>query len=574
MNTSPQTGAAGVADVIASLPDPLVLGLPGGHMMRVFDELSRRRDRVRTLLVRHESVATVMAEAHGRLTGRPAVVLAQGAWVFGGGGIGVMEAHLGCSPVILLIDATEGGSYSHHGPYQAGGGGYGAYDLVAGMRAITKETFLALDPVQAVQMTQLAAKHAVTGEPGPVAVVFHSRSLIKPLQGKSASRLFLDRSYQRTRALPLDVEAIEDACGAIRSARRPVIVAGNGVRFGAGVARLRAFAQQTGIPVVTTAGGKGVFPENTPLSAGVMGSFGHATANAVLAQADVVVAVGTKLSATDTANENPSLIDPQRQRLIQIDREPLNTGWTLPVDVQIVGDAADTLAALGRALSASRWDGEEHVSSATGEFGLAGKPPLAGSAVMRARTAVRILNEELPANSVVTCDAGENRLFMLHDFLVRDGGTMLQPNGGGGMGYAVPAAMTAAIVGDRRAVAVCGDGGYAMSLTALMSAIELNLSLTVVVLDNKALGWVLHGQGEQSFASELAPFDLAGIAAAMGCFATTASTPDSLRKALRESNSQPGVSVIVVRTSLEDSYLDIASPLVARHVETVSEPSH
>src|ERR1700755_1225516 len=102
------TGAEAVAEAIAGLTDPLVIGMPGGHMMRVYDELSRRTDRVRTVLVRQESIATVMAEAHGRLTGRPAVVMAQGAWVLGGGGIGIMEAHLGSSPMVILVDATEG----------------------------------------------------------------------------------------------------------------------------------------------------------------------------------------------------------------------------------------------------------------------------------------------------------------------------------------------------------------------------------------------------------------------------------------------------------------------------------
>uniref|UniRef100_UPI00055E622F thiamine pyrophosphate-binding protein n=1 Tax=Arthrobacter sp. TB 23 TaxID=494419 RepID=UPI00055E622F len=116
------TGAQGIAHVISSMQDPIVFGMPGGHMVEVFDALRDLGD-VEAVLVREESLGTVMAEAYGRLTDRAAVVMAQGAWILGAGGIGVMEAHLGASPMVVLIDATEGGSYSHHGPYQSGFGG-------------------------------------------------------------------------------------------------------------------------------------------------------------------------------------------------------------------------------------------------------------------------------------------------------------------------------------------------------------------------------------------------------------------------------------------------------------------
>jgi acetolactate synthase-1/2/3 large subunit len=184
---------------------------------------------------------------------------------------------------------------------------------------------------------------------------------------------------------------------------------------------------------------------------------------------------------------------------------------------------------------------------------------------------VQVLTEEVPPDSVMTCDAGENRLFMLHDFVVGPGGTLLQPNGGGGMGYAIPAALAAALAGDRPVYAVCGDGGFAMTMHGLMSAVENQLRITVVVLNNRALGWVLHGQGEKPFASQFADFDLAGIAAAIGCAATTVSSENELRQALKEAAANPGVSVIVARTSLEDTFLDVASPLSGRHVESVDD---
>jgi acetolactate synthase-1/2/3 large subunit len=564
------TGASAVAEVIAGLDRPIVLGIPGGHMIRVFDALRDQSD-VQTLLLREESLATVMAEAYGRLTGRPVVVMGQGAWVLGNAGIGIMEAHLGSSPMVILVDATEGGSFSHHGPYQSGLGDYGAYDIVAGFRAITKRTFVANDAVQAAQMTQLAIKHATTGEPGPVAVVFHSRALIGEVDKRDAARLHLDRSYRAATVPQAAAEDLAEAARLISGAKAPVIVAGSGVRLSAGaIAALAAFAEATGIPVATTSAGKGVYPESEPLALGVMGTFGQATANDLVGRADLVLAVGTKLGSTDTVEETPALIDARRQVLVQIDIEPLNAGWTYPVNLQVVGDAGSSLRSLTELVGSYHVDGVELVAASREALGYHQVIP--GGAELSARRAVQVLSDELPGNSVVTCDAGENRLFMLHDFVTRPGGTFLQPNGGGGMGYAVPAALAAALEGSRPAVAVCGDGGFSMVLHALMSAIENELSLLVVVLDNQSLGWVLHGQGDRPFASEFARFELAAIASSMGCWAQEVSDEGDLRKALSEAAATTGVRVISVRTSRQDRFQDVVSPLAtAKHVESVEE---
>src|SRR5699024_7132405 len=251
--------------VIAGLDRPLVFGLPGGHTVEVFDALRDHAESVEAVLVREESLGTVMAEAYGRLAGSPAIVIAQGAWILGAGGIGVMEAHLGASPMVILLDATEGGSCSHHGPYQSGNGGYGAYDLPAAMAAITKRTFVATYPVQAVEMTRMALAHAVTGEPGPVAVVFHSRSLLERFTEAEARRVRLSTPTPAPAPQP-DADSLAAAAALLDSSERPTILAGNGARGAEGA--ILELAQRLGAPVVTTSSGKGTVPEDHPLAHG------------------------------------------------------------------------------------------------------------------------------------------------------------------------------------------------------------------------------------------------------------------------------------------------------------------
>lgn len=570
--TPPMTGAQGVAQVIAAQEDAVVYGMPGGYTVQIYDALHFLRDRVRTQLVREEAFATVMAEAKGRLTGQPAFVLGQGAWVLGNASIGIMEAHLGCSPMVILVDATEGGAYSHLGPYQVGSGGYGSYDLTAALKAITKQTFVALDPTQAVHMTQLAIKHAINGEPGPVAVVFYAKSLFDRI-GNTVQPPLGPINKQLTFPAPApSSEALTAALQLIGESVAPVIVAGNGVRLSQAQGELIAFSEKLGAPVVTTPAGKGVFPEDHPLAGGVMGAFGHEVANAVVAQADLIIAVGTKLGASDTANLHPNLIQPLRQKLIQLDIEPLNIGWTLPVDVGIESNARTGLKALTAQLNCTTLDGQKIITDLRKQHGYFDRLITSTTGNLSSRDVVALLSSQVPDGAIATCDAGENRLFMLREFQCKGSTSMLQPNGGGGMGYAIPAAISAALnTNSPQALAVCGDGGLSMTLHALMTAIEARANLLVVVLDNSILGWVYNGQRDRVIASELQPFDYANIASAMGCHAISTDDPTAFTHELTEALSRKGVNVIVAKTTRADRYQDVMALINKQDVYAVSE---
>ena len=148
-----------------------VIGIPGGGVGRIFSALYGHPT-ISAVLVREESLASYMAEAYGRLRGRPAVVMGQGEWIVGNAGQGYLESLLGSSPMVVLTDLTDGGIFSHHGFYQSGSGDYGAWDARKALEGVTKRVMVSRYPAQAVQHVQLAVKHAMTGEPGPVAVAF------------------------------------------------------------------------------------------------------------------------------------------------------------------------------------------------------------------------------------------------------------------------------------------------------------------------------------------------------------------------------------------------------------------
>ncbi|MGI9381632.1 MAG: thiamine pyrophosphate-binding protein, partial [Methyloligellaceae bacterium] len=168
------SAAEGIARVLEEAGIDMVFGISGGNMGRLYDALYDHQDTVRTVLVRHEQLASVMAEVYGRLTGKPGVAIGQGIFMLANGLLGTIEAQMGSSPMLLLTDLSDVAPFSRHAPYQGGTGDYGSVDTKQTLSGITKHTSVALAPTEAVHAVQLAIKHALSGERGPVGVIFHS----------------------------------------------------------------------------------------------------------------------------------------------------------------------------------------------------------------------------------------------------------------------------------------------------------------------------------------------------------------------------------------------------------------
>jgi acetolactate synthase I/II/III large subunit len=568
--TAETRAAEGIVRVLEEAGIDMVFGIAGGNMGRLYDALYDHQSSVRTVLVRHEQLASVMAEVYGRLTGKPGVAIGQGIFMLANGLLGTLEAHFGSSPMVLLTDFSDVSPYSKHAPYQSGTGDYGSADTRAALAGMTKQTFVAHEPAEAVQATQLAIKHALAGERGPVGVLYHSRVFKEPIDPAKRPFLYSTRAYLPKRA-PADPQDIVAAAKALLAARQPAIIAGNGVRIAGAHAELEELAELLAAPVATTASGKGTFAETHRLALGVCGNFGQATANAVVGAADLLLAVGTRLGPADTAHENPQLIDPTRQTLLQIDVEPKNTSWSFPCDVAVTGDAVLALAQLAEAVKAAGAPKadvlaarRQTIAAAREKHGFFRDAGYASdeAPIMPQRLFAEILNATA-SDALFTCDAGENRLFMTHYFQTKAPGTLLMP-GIGAMGYAVPAALAGKLVfPQRQVIAVTGDGGFSMAINGLMTARDEKIPIVTVVLNNSALGWVKHGQGNRPIASTFADMDFAAIARAMGCRGIRVERAEEIAPALREALGRGEPTVVDVVTSFRPSFRDVTSPLAA-----------
>ncbi|MBP0437705.1 thiamine pyrophosphate-binding protein [Tianweitania sediminis] len=553
-----------IVDVLVAAGVRYVFGLSGGHTGKIFGALEKRQDAIQTVLVREESLGAIMAETVGRMTGVPGVLLGQGPWILGNGMVGTIEARLSSSPLLLMTDFTDTPPFSLHAPYQSGTGEYGGWDARAAFRGVAKEVFSADEPNPAVIATQLALKHALTGQPGPVAVIYGARALSGMAGGDALPRIYPAPPFV-ARAEPA-VPPMDKALQALTKAKRPLVIAGNGVRLGGAEQALEAFANAWGAVVVTSPAGKGVFNEASPLSAGTIGAYGNPTAHRALGQADLVLAVGTKLSASDTVGADPALVDPSRQVIVQIDIEPRNLSWTLPVDHTLAGDAGTILQQLALAVPDERESGNWFSTTAPRAVAY---PKSTQPGAMHAPEIISALQAHLPPDTIFTCDAGENRIFMMHYFQARGTGRFSQPAGAGPMGYAIPSAVAQKLLNPQTTVvAFAGDGGFSMTMNGLMTAIEAQAPIIAVVMNNHALGWSQHSRGP--FATSFEEFDYAAIARGMGCGGRKVTGAVGLVEALAEAQEAVAATgrpfVIDVETSMDFSFASL-SFANTRHLE-------
>ncbi len=532
-----------------------VFGIPGGGTGQIYGLLYGKEDRIKTILCRHEQTAAIMADVYGRATGKPAVVMGQGLFIGSNASFGIMEAMLSSSPMVVLTDTSDGGS-AQHPANQSGAGEYGSIDLQSIFKAMTKYTTLATSPKEAVIGTQLAIKHATSGRPGPACVVMRSASIGGEVDVESPPFIHPTSGYLNTAKPQSAPQDIERAIEILSNAKRPVLVAGNGVHLSKSHPQLQQLAELWNMPVATSYKGKSAIAETHPLSVGMVGVYGQAAANSAVGDADTVVIVGAKLSPQDTVRERPSVFDPRRQHIIQIDIDDRNAGWTFPVELGLIGDAGSILNQLLEASqdaasssAGNRQEWADGLPQRKTDLQFYRDPAMdIDTSPVTPQRLVSILQETLPQDTIFSLDAGNNRTWMAHLYQARQANTFFCPGGTAGMGWGLPAAVALKIVyPDRPVVSVTGDGGFMMTVSALSTAVQYQLPMICVVFNDNALGMVRQHQPEgRRIASEFVETDNAAVARGMGAFGVQVRDSKDLPEALRQAQNSGLPSVVDV----------------------------
>ena len=527
-------------------------GIPGGYTIKIFEAI-RDGEGLDAVLAPSEQVASCMADMHGRITRRPAVLTGQGAFIAGTGSFGIMEAYLSGTPMVVITEMTDHGIVQHNAT-QSVTGDYASVDLPAILRAMTKFTTVATTPNEAVHGVQLALHHAVTGRPGPTAVI----GRLDAFYGTADPTAKPSYAHtQRVGELVADrpaADTVRDVAARLRAARSPVIVAGNGVHGSYDL--LAALAHRAAAPVVTTQKARGALADRHPWVGGMLGPFGSPVAYALLREADVVLVLGSRLNPADTAMESPEIFSIDRQTIIQIDRVAEHLGRAIPVTLGIVADVGGFLAALLPEVGADesvvdeRWSRLEAMRATVDDTAAT----TGASSPVRPQRVVGVLNDVLGEHHRVVLDAGNNRIFNYRYLRLPVPGRIHICGGHLGMGWGPSAALAAALLRpDERVLSIVGDGGMQMTFPALAFAAAHQLPITFIVMNNGVLGNVLDAQKAGRYAVDLPAVDYAGVASAFGLSACRVGDDAAFADAVRAADRLDGPALVEVMTDPGES---------------------
>ncbi len=380
--------------------------------------------------------------------------------------------------------------------------------------------------------------------------------------------LFEKRVWRIERRLP-DPQRVMEAIGLLKKARRPVIIAGGGVHYSGAWEELQSFSESVGIPVVETFAGRGAIRKESALLLGGHGLTGNASAAQCVSQADLVIAVGTRL--TDFATGSQSCFNHPEVHFISINVKPHDAykQGALP----ILADAREALRALAEAGSRAGLQSRPAYVKEIARLKVQWKKqltreiyqPTPGEAMSQGQL-IGILNEEAKAGDTIIAAAGSppGDLHKLWD--VSQGAACHLEFGYSCMGYEIPAGLGVRMAQPQGEVFVfIGDGTYLMNPTELVTASQEGLKITVVISENHGfqcirqlqMGRAGHSFGNEFRARDLkskrlegdfVPIDFAKNAESMGARTWNANTPEEVRQALREAREASGTSVIVVQT--------------------------
>jgi acetolactate synthase-1/2/3 large subunit len=532
-----------------------LFGYPGGRAIELLESLADSD--IEVVRPRDEREASVMAEIYGRLHRKPGVLTGQGPWIGSIGAIGQMEARLGSSPMVVLTEASERGDYSTLAPYQQARGDYGGFALPKILDGITKEWWFPRTANETLRTTQLAFKHATAGRPGPTAVILDGDAVTAEISEDDESPALWspDAQTRNWESSPTEGD-VERAAEHLAAADHPVIVAGNGVHAAAAYDELEAVAETYGAVVTTSYLGKSTIAETHDLAAGVIGSFGHEGANRAVSEADTLLVVGCRMNPMDTNWGAESFIRPDDQTIIHADIDTRNAGWVYPADVGLIGDAKQSLTLLERAAEAFAPDTDwarERAREARESFRV---PECdSGAEPIKPQRAVAAIDDIVDADTLVTADSGNNRFWLLNYLQTPARRTYFGSGGVGGMGWAGPAAVSAAITTDRDVVAVAGDGGFTMTMTCVETAVEYGVAPTFVVLNDTSLGMVR--QMDESIPGvDFHDTDFVRVAEGFGAKGIRVASPANLAEKLAEAKAAEVPTVVDVRIDPDEEMVE------------------
>jgi len=455
-----------------------IFGYPGGQILPTYDELYDSD--IRHILVRHEQAAAHAADGYARATGRVGVCLATSGPGATNLVTGIATAYMDSIPMVAITGQVPTSLIGNDAFQEA--------DITGISIPITKHNYLIKDVKQLPRTIKEAFFIASTGRPGPVLV-----DIPKDVQANAMDFSYPEeiqmQNYKPTYSgHPLQ---IKKASALIEKAERPVIIVGGGAITAGASDEVKQLAEAIMAPVTSTLMGKGAFPEDHPLSVGMLGMHGTRYANYAIIDSDVLIAVGVRFS--DRVTGKIQSFAPNA-KIIHIDIDPAELGKNVKVDVPIVGDAKSILKKLIATLKiklpkTAEWN--HKINLWKKEYPLDYEKECAE---LKPQCIVECINDLIKDGIFVT-EVGQNQMWAAHYIRCKRPRTFISSGGLGTMGYGFPAAIGAKVgCPDKDVWDIAGDGSIQMNIQELATVVENEIPVRVAILNNGYLGMVRQWQ--------------------------------------------------------------------------------
>ncbi len=522
------TGGEAVAQTLRALGVRHVFGIVSVHNIPIYDAIARLGG-ITPVSVRHEQGAAHAADGYARATGRLGVAITSTGPGAANAVSGLFEAGFASSPVLMITGQIESRFYG-----KGKGFLHEAERQLEMLRSVTRRAESVRQASEIPSTIVRAATDAMTGRPQPVAI-----EIPIDLQYASVDATISGPVGEWPRIVP-DASALDAAAAALRKAERPLVLAGGGVISSDASSGLVALAERLNAPVLTTVHGRGAIPEDHDLCLGA--TAGHTTVSDLVAEADVVLAVGTRFAAADTKQWTLSIPG----HLVHVDADPGVIGRNYAPTVAVVGDALLAIEGLRERAGATRTDPSfVDRARAARDHARAQNRKLIGPDYEAIMDAIR---EGLPRDANIVRDATVPAYLWGDRLLpVYEPRTSLHPTSAA-IGPGLPLAIGAAIGSGRPTVLIAGDGGFMLSIGELATAVQYDVPLVVCLFNDGGYGVlrsIQHGAFEgRTTGVDLATPDFAAVAKAMGMRGEHVNGVEEFREAFSKAVTSGGPALL------------------------------
>ncbi|TDE21758.1 acetolactate synthase 3 large subunit [Vibrio owensii] len=510
-----------------------IFGYPGGSVLDIYDALHAKTDQIKHVLVRHEQAATHMADGYARATGKPGVVL-----VCSGPGAtntitGIATAYMDSIPMIVISGNVPNNLI--------GNDAFQECDIVGVSRPVVKHSFLVKKAEDIPETIKKAFYISTTGRPGPV-VIDLPKDILNPqikLPYEYPESISM-RSYKPTTSGHKG--QIKKALKALLEAKKPVLYIGGGAVISGAHEHIQALSDELNLPVVSTLMGLGAFPGTHKNSLGMLGMHGTYEANMAMHEADLIFGIGVRFD--DRTTNNLEKYCPNA-KVMHIDIDPSSISKNVKVDLPIVGSADKVLATMvGLLNEQSSSNDQEAIGQWWDDIQIWRERNCLAYETsperIKPQQVIETLHKLTNGDAYVASDVGQHQMFAALYYPFNKPRRWINSGGLGTMGFGLPAGMGVKFaMPEEEVVVVTGDGSIQMNIQELSTAMQYDIPVKIINLNNRFLGMVkqwqdiiYQGRHSNSYMSSVP--DFAAIAEAYGHVGIRIETPDQLEAGLQK----------------------------------------